>query len=100
MGVGELGEEIVGVELALVDAIELSLVLLCLLLHPGDMRIGAREQLASGLVEGLEQEAQDFQIPPVPVNAVEKDRLEVKKVYMGLVFLYQEKHESKFFRHV
>ncbi len=44
--------------------------------------------------EGLEKEAQDFQIPPVQVNAVEKDRLEVKKVYMGLVFLYQDKHET------
>ncbi|MBU0519024.1 GldG family protein [bacterium] len=44
--------------------------------------------------ENLEQEAQDFQIPPVQVNAVEKDRLEVKKVYMGLAFLYQDKHES------
>lgn len=42
----------------------------------------------------LEKEAQSFQIPPVQVNAVEKDRLEVKKVYMGLVFLYQDKHET------
>jgi len=44
--------------------------------------------------ETLEKEARDFQIPPVQVNAVEKDKLEVKKVYMGLVFLYQDKHET------
>ncbi|TKJ42510.1 hypothetical protein CEE37_02150 [candidate division LCP-89 bacterium B3_LCP] len=44
--------------------------------------------------EELEKEAQGFQIPPVQVNAVEKDRLEVKKVYMGLVFLYQDRHET------
>lgn len=44
--------------------------------------------------EELEKEAQGFQIPPVQVNAVEKDRIEVKKVYMGLVFLYQDKHET------
>ncbi len=44
--------------------------------------------------EGLEKEARDYQIPPVQVNAIEKDRLEVKKVYMGLVFLYQDKHET------
>jgi len=47
-----------------------------------------------GSEEELEKEAQSFQIPPVQVNAVEKDRLEVKKVYMGLVFLYQDKHET------
>ena len=47
-----------------------------------------------GSEEELEREAQSFQIPPVQVNAVEKDRIEVKRVYMGLVFLYQDKHET------
>jgi gliding-associated putative ABC transporter substrate-binding component GldG len=42
----------------------------------------------------LEREAQGFQIPPVQVNAVEKDKIEVKKVYMGLAFIYQDKHET------
>lgn len=42
----------------------------------------------------LEKQAQSFQIPPVQVNAVEKDKIEVKKVYMGLVFIYEDKHET------
>lgn len=42
----------------------------------------------------LEKEARDYQIPPVQVNAVEKDQLQVKKVYMGLVFLYRDQHET------
>lgn len=44
--------------------------------------------------DALEKQAQDFQIPPVQVNAVEKDKIELKKVYMGLVFLYEDKHET------
>jgi gliding-associated putative ABC transporter substrate-binding component GldG len=44
--------------------------------------------------EELEKQARDFQIPPVQVNTVEKDQLQVKKVYMGLVFLYRDKHET------
>ncbi|MCX6641411.1 MAG: GldG family protein [bacterium] len=44
--------------------------------------------------EKLEKEAQSFRIPPAQVNAVEKDKIEVKKVYMGLVFLYQDKNET------
>lgn len=40
-----------------------------------------------------EQEAQSYQVPPVQVNAYENDRLEIKKVYMGLVFLHEDKQE-------
>lgn len=47
-----------------------------------------------GSEEKLESEARNYQIPPVQVNAVEKDRIEVKKVYMGLAFIYQDKHET------
>jgi len=47
-----------------------------------------------GSDSALEKQAQTFQIPPVQVNAVEKDKIEVKKVHMGLVFLYQDKHET------
>jgi gliding-associated putative ABC transporter substrate-binding component GldG len=42
----------------------------------------------------LEREAQMYQIQPVQVNAVEKDKIEVKRVCMGLVFLYEDKHET------
>ncbi|MBU1319310.1 MAG: Gldg family protein [candidate division Zixibacteria bacterium] len=40
-----------------------------------------------------EQEAQQYRIPPVQVNAYESDRLEIKKVYMGMVFLYEDRTE-------
>jgi gliding-associated putative ABC transporter substrate-binding component GldG len=40
-----------------------------------------------------EDEAQAAGIPPVQVNVYEKDKIESKKVYMGVVFLYEDKHE-------
>ncbi len=43
--------------------------------------------------EGAEDEAQSYRIPPVQVNAYESDRLEIKKVYMGIVFLHGDKTE-------
>jgi gliding-associated putative ABC transporter substrate-binding component GldG len=47
-----------------------------------------------GSEEKLEREAQAYRIPPVQVNVMAKDKLEVKKVYMGLVLIYQDKHEA------
>ncbi|MFH1009621.1 MAG: Gldg family protein [bacterium] len=44
--------------------------------------------------EKLEREAQSYRIPPVQVNVMAKDKLELKKVYMGLVLIYQDKHET------
>ena len=44
--------------------------------------------------EALEQEAQSFRIPPVQVNAIENDRIEIKRVYMGLVLLYEDRSET------
>ncbi len=41
----------------------------------------------------LEKEALEFRVPPVQINALENDKLEIKKVYMGLVFLYHDKKE-------
>ncbi len=41
----------------------------------------------------LEEEAMSFRVPPLQVNALEKDKIELKKVYMGLVFLYQNNQE-------
>lgn len=42
----------------------------------------------------LEQEARKHRIPPVQVQVVEQDQIQVKKVYMGLVFLYQDRQET------
>lgn len=39
------------------------------------------------------QEAQSFRIPPVQLQVIENDKMEVKKVYMGLVLLYNDKNE-------
>ncbi|HEY3296182.1 MAG TPA: Gldg family protein [bacterium] len=42
----------------------------------------------------LEEEAQRYRIQPAQVNVMEKDNLQVKKVYMGLVLIYGDKHET------
>lgn len=44
--------------------------------------------------EQLEKEAQSYRIPPVQVNVMAKDKVELKRVYMGLVLIYQDKHET------
>jgi gliding-associated putative ABC transporter substrate-binding component GldG len=44
--------------------------------------------------EKLEAEAQGYRIPPVQVQDIDKDKLVLKKVYMGLVLIYQDKHET------
>ncbi len=41
-----------------------------------------------------EQEAQQAGIAPVQVQVVKEDKFEVKKAYMGMVFLYEDKKES------
>jgi gliding motility-associatede transport system auxiliary component len=46
-----------------------------------------------GSDEKLEKEAQDYKIPPFQENVWNKDKLELKKVYLGLVILYGEKQE-------
>ena len=44
--------------------------------------------------QALEEEARQYRIQPAQVNVVEKDNLQVKKVYMGLVLIYGDKHET------
>jgi gliding-associated putative ABC transporter substrate-binding component GldG len=44
--------------------------------------------------EKVQQQAQTYDIPPVQMQAVEDDKLEIKTVYMGMVFLYEDKRES------
>ena len=44
--------------------------------------------------EKAEQDAQQQGIAPVQVQVINQDKLEVKKAYMGLVFLYEDKKET------
>ena len=43
--------------------------------------------------EKKEQEAQRYGIPPLQVNALENDKIEIKKVYMGMVLLFEDRQE-------
>jgi gliding-associated putative ABC transporter substrate-binding component GldG len=43
--------------------------------------------------EGKETEAQRYGVPPLQVNAMENDKIEIKKVYMGLVLLFEDRKE-------
>lgn len=40
-----------------------------------------------------EQEAMGLGIPPIQVQVIEKDKIELKKVYMGLAFFYEDRQE-------
>ena len=51
------------------------------------------EFIDPGKKEELEQEAQKYGIPPVQVQVVKEDKLQIEKAYMGLVFLYGDKQE-------
>lgn len=42
----------------------------------------------------LEQEAQRYRIPPFQENVWNKDKLELKKVYLGMVLLHEDKQET------
>ena len=44
--------------------------------------------------EQLTQDAQKYGIQPVQLQVVENDKVEIKKVYMGMVLLYEDKRES------
>lgn len=43
--------------------------------------------------EDVEQEAQRYGIPPVQVQVLKEDKLQIEKAYMGLVFLFGDKQE-------
>ncbi len=43
--------------------------------------------------EKAEQEAQQAGIPPVEVQVIKEDKFEVKRAYLGLVFLYEDRKE-------
>lgn len=44
--------------------------------------------------EKNEREAQQYGIPPIEVQVVKEDKFELKKAYMGLVMLYEDKREA------
>ncbi len=44
--------------------------------------------------DDVEKEAQSYGIPPVQVQVVKEDKMQVEKAYMGLVFLYGDKKET------
>tara|TARA_Y100001968_G_scaffold326963_1_gene371035 strand:- start:3651 stop:5171 length:1521 start_codon:yes stop_codon:yes gene_type:complete len=44
--------------------------------------------------EDLEEEAQSYGISPVQLQVIENDNLAIKKVYMGMVFLYADDRET------
>ena len=52
-----------------------------------------RFEFIDPIKQDRESEAHGYGIPAVQVNAVEKDKIELKKVYMGAVFLYEDKRE-------
>ncbi|MBD3166490.1 hypothetical protein GF324_07820 [bacterium] len=51
------------------------------------------EVVNPGNDEELEKEAQQYRVQPFQQNVWEKDRLELKVIYMGLVILYGDKQE-------
>jgi gliding-associated putative ABC transporter substrate-binding component GldG len=51
------------------------------------------EFIDPGKKEDLEQEAQRYGVPPVRVQVLKEDKLQIEKAYMGLVFLYGDKQE-------
>lgn len=51
------------------------------------------EFIDPGKKEELEQEAQRYGIPPVQVQVLKEDKLQIEKAYMGMVFLYGDKQE-------
>jgi len=52
------------------------------------------EFIDPGSEKALEEEAASFKIPAMQVQSVEDDKIEVKKVYMGVVFIYGDKQET------
>ena len=44
--------------------------------------------------EKMKEDAQKSGIQPVQLQVIENDNLEVKRVYMGMVFLYEDKRET------
>jgi ABC-type uncharacterized transport system involved in gliding motility auxiliary subunit len=52
------------------------------------------ELIASDDITYLSEKAELYSIPPLQVNAIEKDNLQIKKIFMGAVFIYKDKKED------
>lgn len=52
------------------------------------------EVLSSADLSFLDEKAELYSIPPLQVNAIEKDNLQIKKIYMGAAFIYKDKKED------
>jgi len=52
------------------------------------------EFIDPGSDDALEKEAAEYRIPPFQENVWNKDKLELKKVYLGMVMLYGDRQES------
>jgi len=52
------------------------------------------EFMDPGSEEELQEEASQYGIQPATIRVVERDRLEMKQIYMALVFLYQDRTET------
>ncbi|HLX13159.1 MAG TPA: Gldg family protein [Bacteroidota bacterium] len=52
------------------------------------------EFIDPGTKEDLKTEAQRYGVPPVQVQVLKEDKLQVQEAYMGLVFLYGDKQEK------
>lgn len=42
---------------------------------------------------GKEQEARSYGIPAIPAQTLARDKFEIKQIYLGMVFLYEDKQE-------
>ncbi|MBT4482809.1 MAG: GldG family protein [Candidatus Latescibacteria bacterium] len=52
------------------------------------------EFIDPGSEEKLEEEAQSFNIPPMQARSMASDKMEIVKIYMGLVFIYGDRRET------
>ena len=50
--------------------------------------------IATDKTEDLDKMASLYSIPPLQVNAIENDNLQIKKIYMGAVFIYRDKKQD------
>jgi ABC-type uncharacterized transport system involved in gliding motility auxiliary subunit len=59
----------------------------------GNLNYEFQNPTGEGELGDIEKEAVKYGIQPVQIQVVDNDKLEVKKAFLGLVFLYQGKQE-------
>lgn len=50
-------------------------------------------EFVNPIAEKAEQEAQETGVPPIEIQEIQDDKIEVKRVYMGVAFIYEGKKE-------